>query len=569
MTAEKKEKNIQSKRLLNLFKLTKMLKPFRFKMMIAIISGIGHQIFIAAVAMMGAIIVGCAIDGTLLSRWENLISVFTVLIVLYIVFYFLEMWFAHDVAFGVLADFRIKLFAAIEKVSPAIILNMRSGQLASTLMSDVELLEWFFAHSFGSMIVAATVTIIFTIFLGTIWWGFVPLVIMFVFIAITIPVFLKKKADIQGAEVRNTLGEANAVTMEGVQGLKEILTLNYREAYLKKNKSYMDRLYEGQLSYGKRLGTEGAMLKGNIGISMLTISIAASILCARGNLEPAVYPAVVMLASMVLGPVTEICNTARNFGLIFAAADRVYNVLEKKPLVKDEGKDIPISEIEPEVLFDHVSFSYNNDGNMAVKHVSFKIKAGETVAITGESGAGKSTCMKLLMRYWDPEEGTVSIGGRDIKSMSQDTLHKLISVVLQDVYLFRESIKENIRLGNRSASDEDIIRAAKIAKAHDFIMELPDGYDTVAGEAGLKLSGGQRQRIAIARALIHDAPVILMDEAVSNLDAANENSIQKEIKKSCRGKTIIMVAHRQSTLANADRIIRLEHGMVMEEERSV
>ncbi len=553
-----KKNKVGKRRISNLFKLTGMLKPFRARMALAIISGIGHQFFVAAVAAMGAVLVGYAIEGTLLSNWQWLMTVFVGLIIMRILFYFLEMWFAHDVAFKVLANFRIELFNAIEKVSPSIILNMRLGQLASTAMSDVELLEWFFAHSFGSVIVATVVTTIFTVLLASIWWGFVPMVIVFIALAILIPERMKQRADIQGAAVRDTLGEANAVTMEGVHGLKEILTLNSSMAYLEKNRKYMDKLYEGQLGYGQRLGTEGALLQGNMGLSMLFIAFAASSLSAAGRLDVSMYPAIVVLAAMVLGPVTEICSTARNFGLIFAASERVYNILEQKPLVEDNGREIDTASLEPKITFKNVAFSYGTAEESVFRNLNIEVKAGEKVAIAGESGIGKSTCLKLLMRYYDPAEGAIYIGDCDIRDMSLSSLYKMVSVVLQDVYLFHESIRENIRLGRPDATDQQVEDAAKMANAHEFIIELPEGYDTVAGEAGLKLSGGQKQRIAIARALLKDTPILPLDEAVSNLDAANEKSIQLAIENSCKEKTIIMVAHRQSTLDSADRIIRLE-----------
>ena len=559
-----KEIHTKRNRLINVIRLSGKLRAYRGRMTGAVISGVAHQLSVVGVSTLGAWIVGLAIQGRLLEKLSLAMGILAVAVAVRVLFYFLEMWLSHDVAFKVLADFRIMLFDAIEKVSPAILLNMRSGQLASTLMGDVELLEWFFAHSFGSVLVAVIVPVILMICLGT-FSPLLPLVLLaFLTVIVYIPTVMRRKADQQGRLVREQLGEANAVTMEGIQGMKEILSLNFRRRYQEKNADYMDRLYESQLSYGKRLGTEGAFLQAAQGCSMLCVAAVAAGLVARGSLETQMYPVVVILAGMTLGPVVEVCGTARNFGLIFAAADRVYRVLEAKPQVRDQGEELDTTQISPEIRFDQVSFRYREDLDLAVRDISFSVQPGETVALVGQSGAGKSTCIQLLLRHWDPASGGIAIGGRDLREMSLDSLHRLTSVVLQDVYLFRESIRENIRLGRWDATDQEVEQAAKMALAHDFILDLPRGYDTVAGEGGAKLSGGQRQRIAIARALLKDAPVLILDEAVSNLDTENEKEIQQSIQNSSKDRTTLLVAHRLSTIRSADKIVVLQNGRIVQ-----
>lgn len=543
-------------RLKNVLRLTGRLRQYWLNMLVVIFSGVGHQLSTVGVSVVGAWIVGLALDGKLLDSMQKAIWVSIGVVTAKIFFYGLEMWVAHDVAFKVLADFRVRLYSAIERVSPAILLNMRSGQLASTMMSDVELLEWFFAHSFGSIIVAIISPAILLIWLGTIQ-PILPLVLIgFIVIAVVIPVIMKNRADEQGRKIRDELGEANAVTIEGVQGLREILSLNYKNAYKDKNERYISRLYKSQLEHGKRLGTEGALLQLVMGMAGIVIAMIAARYVGGANLEMSTYTIIVVLSGMILGPVVEVCNTARNFGLIFAAADRVYRVLEAKPLVEDNGEDVLVTELEPEIVFDDVTFRYREDLEPAIEHLSFKIEKGTSVALTGHSGVGKSTCLQLLMRYWDPEKGSIQIGGRDIRSISIRSLNQMISVVLQDVYLFQISIRENIRLGKPGATDEEVERAAKMALAHEFIQELPQGYDTVCGEGGVKLSGGQRQRIAIARAFLKDAPILLMDEAVSNLDTVNEKEILSALQTNAGNKTLVMVAHRQSTIRSVDKEIK-------------
>ena len=479
-------------RLKNVIRLSKRLKKYRLRMVAAVVVGVGNQLSIVAASVLGAWTVGLAIDGKFMQELNYVIAATIAAIIIRIVFYVSEMWICHDVAFKVLADFRIQLFDSIERVSPAILLNMRSGQLASTLMGDVEIMEWFFVHTFGSVLVAIITPLILMIIL----WQILPILdlvmLLFAVAAVLIPIWMKKKADEQGREVREALADANAVTLEGVQGLKEILTLNYRMGYEEKNRAYLERMYKRQFSYSKRLGTEGMLLQMVLGVSGLVAALIAAWYVGKDGMAASMYTIIVVLSEMILGPVIEVCNTARNFGLIFAAADRIYRVLEAKPLVQDLGHDINTKELTPEICFEHVSFRYREDLDSAVEDVSFQIQPGEHVAIAGASGAGKTTCIQLLLRNWDPEKGCIRIGEKDIRDISLKSLNEMYATVLQDVYLFQIPILENIRLGRSSATDEEVMEAARKAFAHEFITELPDGYQTIAGEGGVKLSGGQR-----------------------------------------------------------------------------
>ncbi|WP_053956664.1 ABC transporter ATP-binding protein [Inediibacterium massiliense] len=564
MNTNKKTIKSNKYRFTYIMKLSKKLHVYLPRVIGAIVSGILNHLFTIAIAAISAYMVGLAVQDKLKDCFFVLASTMVICLIMRVIAYFSEMWLAHDVAFKVLADFRIMLFQSIEKVSPAILLDMRSGQLASTLMSDVELLEWFFAHSFGSTLVAVIVPMVLIAFMGWIHPIFPIMMLIFLGVLVSIPCLLKDKADRQGEKVRCQLGDASAVTVEGIQGMKEILTLNYLKKYKEKNKNYMKKMYTSQLEYGKRLGTEGALIQGVLGIATLSIMGVAAMLVVQGKMEFEWFPVIVILSGMTFNPVIEICNTARNFGLIFAAANRVFLVLEAEPLVKDEGEHINNKDIYPKICFENVSFWYQEKQKKAVKNISFKVDHGETVALVGESGAGKTTCMNLLLRYWDVKEGRICIGDKNIKNISLSNLRQITSAVLQEVYLFNTTIRENIKLSNPEATNEDVEKACKSALAHDFIMKFPKGYDTVVGERGTSLSGGQRQRIAIARAILKNAPILILDEAMSSLDTENEKEIQKALKTNFQDRTILVIAHRLSTIQQADRIIFIREGKIEE-----
>jgi ABC-type multidrug transport system fused ATPase/permease subunit len=270
-----------------------------------------------------------------------------------------------------------------------------------------------------------------------------------------------------------------------------------------------------------------------------------------------------MMSTLLFSPIMEVSNVARNLGNVTGAADRIQRVLDETEEVVDDGPDVDMVSLgTPRIVFDDVSFSYDESTAPALKGVSFTVEPGETVALVGPSGAGKTTCSSLLLRTWDVDSGSISVAGRDIREMSLDSLHTLLSAVLQDSYLFNMPVRENIRLGRLDASDDEVEAAAKTAHIHDFIESLPAGYDTMTGERGSQLSGGQRQRISIARAVLKNAPILILDEAVSNLDTENERAIQKALDEQLAGRTSLVIAHRLSTILSADRIVVLNAGRV-------
>ena len=548
----------------NISNLSKSIRPYRGEMAAAILSALFKQGTVIAAAGITSYIVGLALSGTLGDRSGRLIAILVVCVLLRALSYFGEMYFAHDVAFKVIRNFRLDLYEKICEVSPAYTLRKKTGQLGQAIVADVEVLELFLAHTFSTFFIALAVTLI----IAAVLWQISPVMVLLMLLAalllVSVPYAVRKRSQKVGATVREDLAEGNAALVESVQGLREIITLRSEGRFRDKVRARMQKLYDSQYSYGTIKGTEMMMNHVISGLFTAVVMAAAAVLVSRGSISMAMYPVTVMLSTVVLGPVNELTTIAQELGLVFAASNRIQHMLTLEPTVKDEGTETaPAGDCR--VVFDHVSFSYGEGENeeLVLHDVSFSIDPDETVVLVGHTGAGKSTCANLLLRYWDPGEGQITVGGRDLRDYRISAVRKMISAVQQETYLFHTSVRDNIRIGCLDATDEEIVSASVKANAEEFIDALPEGYDTVTGERGFRLSGGQRQRIAIARALLRDAPIVIFDEAVSSLDTENEKYLQETLRTQLEGKTVLMIAHRLSTIVAADKIVMLENGRVV------
>lgn len=475
-----------------------------------------------------------------------------------------DMWLAHDLAYRVLAVIRNALFDRLKTMSPGMLEQQRTGDIVSAAMADVETLEWFYAHTLGAFFAC---TLVPTAALMVLWYLYPTaalILLPFLLAQLIVPVYLAQSSAKQGRAVRRQLGGINATVMDLVQGLREVVCFG-AERHLKSKLQHLNQTYlKAQMRYGKRAGMEQAASLLFSAIGMLTVLILCAIAVNRGTLQPQLFPALVILAGAVFGPVTALAGMLSQMGLISAAAGRVFKLLHSQDRLDESSADPTLKLDRLDIEFDNVHFTYQETRKPALEGMSFQISQGEAVALAGPSGAGKSTCAKLLLRFFDPQSGQIRLGGHCLKHIPLEELRRLVAWVPQDIYLFNQSIADNIALGQPDAAPHDIVNAAKQAAAHDFIEALPNGYQTLVGERGMQLSGGQRQRIAIARAFLKNAPIVVLDEAASNLDNENELALQKAMANLRSNRTTITIAHRLTTLLAADRILVIEDGALVE-----
>ena len=543
-----------------------MIRGYFGLMGLAIVTGIVNQGATIAAAALGAYMVGQVAGGASAADLRTPAILLGVSVILRAVMAWAEMWLAHDLAYRILADLRSHLYSAFERLAPGYLIQRRSGDVASAAMADIETAEWFYAHTVGTFIVAAVVPLLAFVTLGAMHWTLPLALLPFAVLVAVAPLVLRRRAARQGDALRADLGNLNAEVVDGVQGLRELVAFGFQRRFLANLESHSNRLVRSHLVYGMRAGIEQGAVVALMSAGMLGVVAVAAVQVSRGDLDPAYYPVAVTLAIFVFVPIVSLATAAQSLGIVFASADRAFQLLrEPAPVTDAPGATPPESDVEPRVTFAGVTFGYPGGGVPALRDVSLEIAPGETVALVGHSGAGKTTCASLLMRFWDADAGTIAIGGHDVRQLPQHNLRELIAWVPQDIYLFNTSLRENIRMARPGATDAEVENAARTALAHDFITEMPRGYDTVAGERGVQMSGGQRQRIAIARALLKDSPVLVLDEAVSSLDTRNEQDLNLALQAVRRGRATLVIAHRLSTIRSADRIVVLAEGRVAEE----
>jgi ATP-binding cassette subfamily C protein CydC len=536
----------------------------RLKFTLVTLSGLVYSALAIACSAVGAWVVGSVLSGVPATQLHAAMVWLAVLAVATAVAQWWQSDVGHDWAFRLMRTLRVRIFDGLERATPGRLLGKRTGDLSSTATADVNTSEMFFAHTAGDYVGAVLISAAALVVITAIdpMTGVATLVLM-VLIA-TVPLALASVASAQGRRIRAELGVLNAEAVDGIQGLRELVVFRQTSAYLNRLLAHTRRYQGLQMSYTRRSATEEAVSDLLTSAAFVVVPLVAVRAVSTGELDVRWLPVVIVLAVASLGPIATVSATARTLGDVRAAAARILTIINYPAHVAEAQTPASVAAVEPRIRFRDVCFRYADDAPEVLRGVTFTVEPGETVALVGRSGAGKSTCANLLLRFWDPTAGVVEVGGHDVRTLALQDLRRAITLVPQDVYLFNASVADNIRLGCPDATDDEVVAAARAAYAHEFIEALPDGYHTVCGERGAQLSGGQRQRIAIARALLGNAPVVIMDEAVSNLDTESERAVQEATAGVRRGHTTLFIAHRLSTIRSADRVILLSDGVVLD-----
>jgi ABC-type multidrug transport system fused ATPase/permease subunit len=523
--------------------------------------GFAYYVSAIAAAGWGAYIIGLAVTGASSDVLVVRIAVLAGIVLLAAALIWGWMALIHDFAYAILAQLRVQMFDGLIRLAPRFILGKRTGDIGSVIMSDVEVTERFFAHTIADYAIAVIVAVCSTAVLAWIHPALAAIFLLSALLVSSVPYWLAGIAERQGARTRAELGSLTADVIDGIQGMRDLAAFGQAEAFAKRLDQRTVNVGRSQLAYGRRVGVEAGIADALQAAAVLAIVAIAAWLVSAGAVDPKLYPVAVVLIGTSLAPIAAVAQVARELGDVNASARRMLGISNHPGSVAAPAGGGAGKVNSWPVRFEAVQFAYDPARGRALDGATFEIANGESVALVGRSGAGKSTCANLLLRLWDVDGGAITINGTDIRSWTEESLRDMIAVVPQDVYLFNATIRDNIRLGRPDATDAEVEAAAKVAQIHDFVAtELPAGYDTVCGERALALSGGQRQRIAIARAVLKQAPIMIMDEAVSNLDSESERALRIAMKEASRGRTTIIIAHRLVTVQGADRVVVLDNG---------
>ena len=460
----------------------------------------------------------------------------------------------HFIAFKLLALIRDKVFGALRRLCPAKLEGKDKGDLISVITSDIELLEVFYAHTISPICIAFLFTVVMVCFIGS-YHPALGLLALAAYgtVGILIPLLTAKLSGDSAMRFRTKSGKLSAYVLDSLRGLPETIQYGQGQARMDAMNAQTDAIAkEGEQM--KRTEGRNTAVTGTVILMFDLAMLFAS--AALLGFEGCLITTLAMMSSF--GPVTALAALGATLQSTLAAGNRVLDILEEHPVAEDITGKEPISFCG--AAANHVTFAYDNE--TILNDFSIDIPEGKVTGIIGRSGSGKSTLLKLLMRFWKVQEGTVAVSGRSVEEINTENLRQMESFVTQQTHLFHDSIRNNLRIAKQNATDEELIAACKKASVHDFIMGLPKGYDTEVGELGDTLSGGERQRLGLARAFLHDAPFLLLDEPTSNLDSLNEAVILKALHEGCREKTVVLVSHRKSTMGIADKVYSVEQGRV-------
>ena len=530
-------------------KLIGLVKPLSGYMILAVTMGLIGHLCATFITVFG----GFAVVAVL--KEEATAAIFGAVVVFALVrggLRYAEQSCNHFIAFKLLALIRDKVFGALRKLCPAKLEGRDKGDLISVITSDIELLEVFYAHTISPICIAFLFTVVMVCFIGS-YHPALGLLALAAYgtVGILIPLLTAKFSGDSAMHFRTKSGQLSAFVLDSLRGLPETIQYGQGQARMEAMNARTDALSKDGEQMKRTEGRNTAVTGTVILVFDLAMLFASAALL---GFEGCLITTLAMMSSF--GPVTALAALGATLQSTLAAGNRVLDILEESPVTEDITGKEPIS--FHGAAANHVTFAYDNE--TILNDFSIDIPEGKVTGIIGRSGSGKSTLLKLLMRFWKVQEGEVAISGKSVEEINTANLRDMESFVTQQTHLFHDSIRNNLRIAKQDATDEELIAACKKASVHDFIMGLPKGYDTEVGELGDTLSGGERQRLGLARAFLHDAPFLLLDEPTSNLDSLNEAVILKALHEGCREKTVVLVSHRKSTMGIADKVYSVEQG---------
>ena len=533
-----------------------LLGSLGYIMILAVINGSFGFICAMGVTVFGAIGIAKIIGETITMSYGLIIGIVIGCGVLRGILRYFEQYSNHYIAFKLLAVLRDKIFGALRVLCPAKLENKQKGNIIAMITSDIETLEVFYAHTISPICIAVLVSISVTISVGIIssWYIALVAVLGYIIIGIALPLVLSRKIKKSGVKYRGEFASFNGYFLDSIKGIKDIVFNNAGA----ERETEVNRRSELLLSETRKMKHS---ITNATAITEFFVSLFIIITLVVGIVL--VYFNILSIGKMIIGmvtvfssfgPVIALSALPGNLTQTFASGDRIINLLEEKPVVEEikDGKSLEYEKLNVNGL----SFSYDNKLEV-LKDIKMSAEKGEIVGIIGESGSGKSTFLKLLLRFWQKEKGIIAYNGIDIDKINSENLLDFVTMVSQNTYLFNESIEYNLRIAKPTATYEELKNACEMASIHDFIMTLPEGYQTKVGSFGDNLSAGEKQRIGLARAFLKGAELILLDEPTSNVDSINEGIILKALKEQKNKKSIILVSHRESTMAIADRIYKV------------
>lgn len=533
-------------------RLIGLVRPMLGFMLLAIAMGLLGNLCATFITVFG----GYAILNVLHPEWSMSLGwLFAAVLLFALVRGFLryaEQSCNHFIAFKLLALIRDKVFGALRRLCPAKLEGKDKGDLISVITSDIELLEVFYAHTISPICIAFLFCLIMVLFIGRIHTALGVLALSaYAVVGIVIPLVTSKRSGDDGIQFRSSAGKLSAFVLDSLRGLPETVQYGQGRKRLAEMDAQTDALSQTEAHMKRTAGKNTAA----VNTTILLFDLAMLFLSAHlVGFEGCLVATLAMMSSF--GPVVSLAALGATLQNTFAAGNRVLDILDESPVAPDvTGK----TNVEFQgAAAENVSFSYG--GEQILEDLSLSIPEGKVIGITGRSGSGKSTLLKLFMRFWPVTEGKVTVSGKSVDEINTENLRDMESFVTQQTHLFHDSIRKNLCIAKLDATEEEIIAACKKASVHDFIMGLPKGYNTEVGELGDTLSGGERQRLGLARAFLHNAPFLLLDEPTSNLDSLNEAVILKALQTECQDKTVILVSHRKSTMGIADTVYSVERG---------